>query len=172
MNLSIEEFENYDISKIVNLKYFIKMFITTHPHIKSLNLNKWKVNDRTDLQGLFVNCVDIESIYVDEWNTCNVIDMSYMFYGCKSLVEIRLFKNVSNVLNFSNMFYNCLNLKYVSNIENWNVLKANLFTYMFYNCVMLYELDLSKWNVKNKQTIDYMFKCCPSEVKNMKILKN
>ena len=46
--------------------------------------------DSNDLQEMFCNCCSLISLNLSNFNTNNVIDMSWMFRGCKSLTNINL----------------------------------------------------------------------------------
>jgi len=86
------------------------------------------------------------------------MDMSYMFYNCKSLISLPDISNwnTSNVIDMSYMFYNCTSLNYISDIENWNIKSLNSINYMFFNCYSLKSLpNISKWN--NIQNKEYIF---------------
>ena len=47
---------------------------------------------------------------ISEFNTRNVIDMSYMFYGCSLLIFLSDISdwNTKKVINMSNMFNECV----------------------------------------------------------------
>ena len=47
-----------------------------------------KYKDVVDMSFMFYDCNSLLSIsYITKWNMNNVTDMSYMFYGCNSLTE-------------------------------------------------------------------------------------
>ena len=47
-------------------------------------------------------------MYLSNFNTQNVTNMSYMFYYCNSLAKINISNfNTQNVTNMSHMFYYC-----------------------------------------------------------------
>ena len=48
--------------------------------------------------------------------------MSYMFYGCKSLISLSDISNwnTNNVTNMSFMFFGCKSLISLPDISNWN----------------------------------------------------
>ena len=66
-----------------------------------------------------------------QWNTSNVIDMSFMFYKCISLISL-------------------------PDISNWNTGNANNMESMFYECNLLLSLpDISKWDIKLRISVIY-----------------
>ena len=56
---------------------------------------------------------------MSEFNTQNVIDMSYMLYGCSLLIFLSDISdwNTEKVINMSNMFNGCASLKFLSDIS-------------------------------------------------------
>ena len=60
--------------------------------------------------------------------------MSYMFYGCSSLKELKLNNfNTNNVINMSFMFYECSSLKGL-NLTNFNTDNVTDMIRMFSEC--------------------------------------
>ena len=86
----------------------------------------------------------------------NLTDCSYMFAGCKNIININFIKfNSINITNMKFMFYQC-------NIENINLLSfdtknVKYMNSMFYNCKNLNKLDLSSFDIKNVSDINRMF---------------
>ena len=56
---------------------------------------------------MFCNCSSLKEINFTNINTNNVIDMSYMFFGCSSLKELDLSIYYKNPNDKSNMFVGC-----------------------------------------------------------------
>ena len=81
---------------------------------------------------MFGNCSSLAIIpNISKWNTSNVTNMSYMFYGCSKLKSLLIDKwNVSNVTDMSYMFCEC-SVKYLGNLSKWNLHK-NLVAEGFY----------------------------------------
>ena len=58
---------------------------------------------------MFHNCSSLKELNLNNFNTNNVTNMSFMFYGCSSLKELNLNNfNTDNVTNMSYMFIGCL----------------------------------------------------------------
>jgi surface protein len=86
--------------------------------------------------------------YISKWDTSNVENMSYMFYGCSSLNEID--EDISNwntdkVKDITMMFTNCNSLKKVPDTSNWKICNGNKVNYMI-NDKSEYEVKGSKEN--------------------------
>ena len=91
--------------------------------------------------------------------------MSYMFYGCKSLINIDLSNfNTKNVRNMSYMFYGCNSLTNIdlSNFNFINIIHAYLIYHMFSECNSLTYINLSNSNTQNDTNMSYMFYGCNS----------
>ena len=57
---------------------------------------------------MFYNCSSLKELDLSNFNTNNVINMSYMFFDCSSLKELNLSNfNTNNVINISGMFGGC-----------------------------------------------------------------
>ena len=120
----------------------------------------------TDMSEMFYNCDTLSYIKVNsQWTMDNVTDMHSMFYGCISLNDIgELFAdcNTSKVNDFSYMFYKCECLRNIKHINNFDTSNATNLSYMFNGCLTLLECDLSKWNTKEVNYMNYMFADCES----------
>ena len=57
---------------------------------------------------MFYECSSLKELNLNNFNTHNVTNMSYMFYGCSSLKDLNLNNlNINNVTWMKNMFYGC-----------------------------------------------------------------
>ena len=104
------------------------------------------------------NLIKIEDI--ENLNTQNVTDMSYMFYRCDGLTSLDVSHfNTQKVEDMSEMFSVCSGLKSlnVSHFDTQNVKDMNS---MFYSCERLTSLDVSNFNTQNVTDMRYMFSWC------------
>ena len=96
----------------------------------------------------------------------NIIDMSYMFYNCASLISLSI--NTLNIsylqmyiINMISMFYNCKSLKSLPDISKWNTSNVELMNNMFYKCTeLISSSDLSKWDISNVKYMNNIFSGC------------
>ena len=110
--------------------------------------------------GYFAGAKEIHNI--QNLDTSNVTDMSYMFYACPSLTALDVSKfNTSNVTDMSHMFNGCPSLTALD-VSKFNTSNVTTMSYMFYNCSSLTSLDLSKFNTSNVITMSSMFEYCQS----------
>ena len=92
----------------------------------------------------------------------NLVNICYMFYGCKSLTNLNLSNfNTQFVTNMSHMFYYCYSLANL-NLSNFNTQNVTDMSYMFYGCKSLTNLNLSNFNTQNVTNMSYMFDDCSS----------
>ena len=96
------------------------------------NLNTSEV---TDMSYMFTYCEALTELDVSNFDTKNVTDMSYMFYGCTLLPRLDVNKfNTENVLNMASMFCGCTALTRIYCDNTWT---CGLSEEMFYGCVTL-----------------------------------
>lgn len=100
------------------------------------HISTWCTFYITDMSDLFSYENSFDRLYyhdfnddITNWDTQNVVDMSYMFSGC---------------INFN------------QDISNWNISNVIDTSYMF-NYALDFDKDLTKWNIKNIKYKDNMF---------------
>ena len=157
-------------SKIeINLKYFTKEsgFYSIFGK-KFVNNNKNYID--LIIKGKTLTLIDEFEFEKGENNVKMIIknplsDLSYMFYACKTLINIEELKylDTSKITNFSHCFYLCSSLKDISPLQYWNVSKAESFSYMFAQCSSLKNLNPIKyWDNTCCYNYIYMFYGCTS----------
>ena len=104
----------------------------------------------------------------------NIIDLSYAFYNCDSLISLsdnnEINQNISYlqffIINASYMFYNCKSLISIPDISNWNTSKVNNMSYMLFGCNSLISLpDISTLDLSNINNMKNMFQRNKSSLK-------
>ena len=149
------------------IKFVSKLFYKSKC-IKSINFTKFYRNN-INLSYMFYDCWYLEEIKFSNFNANNITDMSYMFYNCSHLKELILSNfHTSNETNMSYMFYGCSSLNKLD-LSNFHVNNATDMTYMFYRCLSLEEINLSNFNTDNVTSMKYMF-CSCSSLKKINIL--
>lgn len=97
---------------------------------------------------------------LENLNTSEVIDMSYMFYRCESLRNLDLQSfNTSNVTDMSYMFSACVSLDTL-NVSTFNTSKVKTMEYIFSYCSSLVNLNLRHFNTANVTNMEGMFEGC------------
>ena len=87
---------------------------------------------------MFQFCDKLKSVDLSGFNTANVKDMSFMFYGSGvRTIDISSF-NTANVTNMYYMFGACENLRTIYVGDNWSTASVTKSDEMFYACPKLY----------------------------------
>ena len=121
------------------------------------NLNTQNV---TNMSWMFYCCPDLTSLDVSKFDTQNVEDMSDMFSSCTVLKSLNVSNfNTQNVKNMTDMFNNCPGLTSLD-VSNFNTQKVEKMNFMFSSCEGLNSLDLSKFDTQNVTNMSYMFGSC------------
>ena len=129
--------------------------------LTDINYNSYFDTSRVeDMSRYYYNCDSLNDFYLDELNTSNVTDMSFMFYGNpQTTIDFSGF-NTSNVTNMSSMFassgYESLDL------SGFDVSKVNTMSSMFSTCTKLVDLDVSTWKTSSLENMTMMFYGCTS----------
>ena len=128
-----------------------------------LNINNYK---NINFSYMFYNCKSLIDISpLKNLNVSSSVNFNSMFSYCELLNDISPLKNwnVSNGENFSWMFSGCNSLNDISSLKDWDVNKGNNFSYMFYNCKSLTDISpLKNWNVSNGNNFSFIFSGCYS----------
>jgi surface protein len=87
----------------------------------------------------FYKMSDLQSIEgINNLNTSEVTDMTYMFYQCRSLTSLDLSSfNTSRVTSMSFMFYGCSNLQTIYAGDGWSTTAVRDDIWMFKGCTSL-----------------------------------
>jgi len=119
-----------------------------------------------DMSHMFFGCSSlIELPNISKINTINVTNMKKMFFGCCSLVQVPDISNwdLSNVTDISGMFSYWKDVRSLPDISKWNTDNVNDFSTIFTYCSSLKSLpDISKWNTEKALTFFGMFQNCLS----------
>ena len=103
--------------------------------------------------------------FIEFNNLTNLINMSCLFYGRKSLISLPNISNwnTSDVEDMSYLFFECESLRSIPDISKWNTKNVENMSKMFNKCKSLISLpDISKWNVENIKDMSGMFNMCKS----------
>ena len=118
------------------------------------NLNTQNV---TDMSWMFYRCDGLTSLDVSHFNTQKVEDMSEMFSVCSGLKSLNVSHfDTQNVKDMNSMFYSCERLTSLD-VSNFNTQNVTDMSYMFSWCEGLNSLDLSKFDTQNVEYMNNMF---------------
>ena len=134
-----------------------------------IELNYFKENiftNVTDMSYMFYGCSSLISLPdISNWDTKNVTDMNLMFYECSSLISLPDISkwDTKNVTKMNFMFNECSSLISLPDISKWDTKNIKYMSYMFYKCSSLISLpNISKWDTKNVTKMNDLFNGCPS----------
>ena len=185
----MENILKYNISKIDKIKLFGEEFVKNnkgnllilindeeyelnvffdlsgnHKKEKYLEIKVKLLNNLINISYMFSGCKQLVSAkYLSLINTDDVVDMSFMFSNCSSLSSLPDISkwNISQVKNMESMFEGCLLLKSCPEISTWNVSNVKNMKKLFYGCSSLLSLsDISKWDTSNINNMKGMFQGC------------
>lgn len=118
---------------------------------------------------LFYNFTGVQTInFNNNFDTSNVINMSYMFTNCRDLSTLDLTTfDTSNVTNMANMFVSGditkpMKIESISFGENFKTNNVVNMAAMFGNCNYLKNLDVSNFDTGNVVNMHDMFASCHS----------
>ena len=124
------------------------------------NLENLNTSEVTDMSYMFFACAKLTALDLHSFDTQKVKNMFALFYGCSSLKNINVSSfNTSNVEKMGRMFCECKELPAVD-VNNFNTSKVEDMFCMFARCEKLEELDLSHFDVSNVTSIAAMFTEC------------
>ena len=121
------------------------------------NLNTENV---TNMSYMFVKCKALTSLNLTSFNTEKVTNMQGMFKECSDLTSLDLSNfNTEKVTDMQGMFWECSNLTSL-NLSKFNTENVTAMNGMFYGCTKLESLDLSKFNTAKVTKMNQMFYNC------------
>ena len=121
------------------------------------NLNTEEV---TNMSYMFDCCQGLTSLDLSSFYTANVKNMSYMFQLCPKLSSLDLSSfNTTKVSDMYAMFFGCSGLTSLD-LSSFNTEEVTNMGYMFGSCSGLTSLDLFKFNTANVEDMSNMFNGC------------
>lgn len=167
---TILNLNDIDTSEITDMSQLFVEVDFNYNQIHKIILDKWIVNNVTNMTSMFLGKSDLEEIDITNWKTSKLTSTKYMFCNCQVLKNIGQLDNwnVSNINNFYGMFANCKQLHVIGDISNWQVSQTADFSGMFKGCKGLYNIgDLNNWHLNNidPSNINNMFKNVSTKVK-------
>lgn len=117
----------------------------------------------TDMSYMFHGCKYLLNLPdLEKWDTKNVTKMNYMFgkLQLKSLSDLSKW-NTQNVVSMSAMFMGCRGLEELPDISTWDTKNVTSMECMFMDCRSLKSLpDISKWDTGKVTSMESMFSFC------------
>ena len=121
------------------------------------NLNTENV---TNMSYMFKSCSNLAELDVTHFNTANVKDMSSMFRSCSSIYSLDVTHfNTANVKDMSSMFSGSFRI-YSLDVTHFNTANVTSMSNMFESCMGLSSLDVTNFNTASVRDMSYMFDGC------------
>ena len=176
----------FNIYKIMNTKEEIKDEIVMKYHIskndkkinifgaefvkrnkylcKIINENKeYELTDEFEIENNNNNYLEIKLKGLK-----NIIDMSYMFYNCSSLLSVINKDNfdLKNISNMSSAFFGCTLLDSLYTFKEINTSNVTNMSFLFSLCSKLDLSFINNWDTSNVTDMSFMFSGCCNNFNN------
>lgn len=156
---SIEGIENLNTSNVTNMN---EMFGQCS-NLETLDLSHFNTEKVGNMSNMFNGCTKLRDLNISSFNTENVTNMYGMFYGCSSLDSLDLSHfNTRYVRNdqMNYMFNGCSSLSSL-NVSNFTTDKPGMqLDGLFQGCSSLQTLDLSSFDISGAGSVNYLFDGC------------
>ena len=125
-------------------------------------LNNLDTSNVINMSWIFHHCTNLVNIDISKFDTNNVSNMWGMFGSCEKLTSLNVKSmDTSNVTDMGLMFYYCSSLLTLD-VSNFDTSKVENMNQMFMECSSLTNLDVKNFDTKNVSDISGMFFCCKS----------
>lgn len=156
---SIEGIENLNTSNVTNMN---EMFGQCS-NLETLDLSHFNTENVKNMSNMFNGCTKLHKLNISSFNTENVTNMYGMFYGCSSLDSLDLSHfNTRYVRNdqMNYMFNGCSSLSSLD-VSNFTTDKPGMqLDGLFQGCSSLQTLDLSSFDISGAGSVNYLFDGC------------
>ena len=128
--------------------------------IKSIDLSEFDTSQVIDMSYMFSECTKLESLNLQNLKLSAVENLNSMFNSCYSLREIDLSNlDASHVTTMAGMFYRCTGITSI-NLSNFKLGSVIDMSYLFYFCRIMTSIDLSDFNTNSVKNMSHMFSEC------------
>lgn len=118
-----------------NIVLTLDRLLPSYSAITSLDLSNYDSSNVIAMSYMLYNCNKLKEINFGNLDTSKVTTMEFMFSSCSSLTELDLSNfNTSNVNNMYAMFFGCTNLKSIYVGDGWNTSNVTNTNDMFKEC--------------------------------------
>lgn len=112
------------------------------------------------IRGLFNECRDLTEVDLSDFDTGNVLDMSWMFNECERLEYVDISRlNTKKLINMQGLFSGCWMLQSVD-IGELNLSEVKYMGSMFSCCEMLTEANFKHIKTGKVEDLSWMFSDC------------
>lgn len=150
-----------DTSLIKSMRHLFNFNNDLQESIEILDLSTWDTSNVKNMEYMFYGLTNVKEIkFSKKFDTSKVINMQWMFDSCTELTALDLsYFNTSNVKNMENMFCYCSSLKEL-NLKNFDTSNVTNMKAMLEYCSSLISIDLSNFDTSNVKSFNHMFTEC------------
>ena len=127
--------------------------------VESIDMSGFDTSHVTDVNLMFFDCKKLRTInFGSGFKTGEVKNMNGMFSGCAVLSSIDISGfDTTNVTNMGSMFHSAEQLRSITFGDNFDTSAVTDMNNMFYSCKSLGNIDLSNFNTSNVTDMHDMF---------------
>ena len=146
-----------DTSNVTNMQTMFNNL----DNIQTLDLSSFNTSKVTNFYSIFGGNDKLTTLNLTGWDTSAAKDMGQMFYVCNALTTINGLSsfNTANVTDMSGMFHGCKAMSSLD-LRNFNTTKVKNMSYMFYQNSNLETVELSSFDTSNVTNMRAMFWYC------------
>ncbi len=128
--------------------------------LTNITFDNFDTSQVINMSYMFAYYSSLTSLNLSSFDTSKVTNMSDMIRYCSSLTSLNLSSfDTSKVTNMTHMFADCSSLTSL-NLSNFNTSKVTDMTGMFYECTKLKTLDVTGFNTSQVTNMASMFEGC------------
>ena len=146
-----------DTSNVTNMQTMFNNL----DNIQTLDLSSFNTSKVTNFYSIFGGNDKLTTLNLTGWDTSAAKDMGQMFYVCNALTTINGLGsfNTANVTDMSGMFHGCKAMTSLD-LSNFNTAKVKTLSMMFYQCSNLETVKLTSFDTSNVTSLYAMFQYC------------
>ena len=146
-----------DTSNVTNMQTMFNNL----DNIQTLDLSSFNTSKVTNFYSIFGGNDKLTTLNLTGWDTSAAKDMGQMFYVCNALTTINGLSsfNTANVTDMSGMFHGCKAMTSLD-LSNFNTAKVKTLSMMFYQCSNLETVKLTSFDTSNVTSLYAMFQYC------------
>ena len=151
-------FNNINTMNVQYLYYFFRDCVQLET-IEGLEM--WNTVNVTNIESMFTNCFNLQSLNLKGWNTKKITNMMNLFAQCERLHSIEGIEDIdtSNVTQMIGMFQGTKSLESID-LSNWKATENVTSLKFMFAWSNIREIDISNFNIKNVKEISGMFQNC------------
>ena len=146
--------------KVIGTASYMFAFFENLTEIRGLN--QVDTSEVTNMSFMFFGCQNLSSLDLSNFNTTKATSMAEIFWNCKKLTNLNVSSfDTSKVNDMYDMFNGCENLEHLD-LRGFNTNKVTNMSMMFAGCKKLSNVDLHSFDTSNVTIMSFMFSNCQS----------